>query len=807
MLQKLSSKTNLEIETSKSQDQTKPNGVQSPTLQDYLPKDEITTISIILLSLSFQGLIVGDYHSCVFHLLAAIVIFVLNIKIKIFEEKNILIYLNILAVYPPALLCCSPLQFTYCSIVSCVVPVLNLKRKLDWFHQFVYLMISISVWSVYLVYGSSLKDGSLANHGAAWLQFIFLYGCSVAYSFYVLNSESVTKVTSLQMPAVNLKSEPDSKHSSPELRCENIPAEVNELIKQKEIFILRFSHEIRNPLNSLLGNIDLAKESIKDESIKEMIEDAKVSGEILLQLLNNILDSSKIDSGKLEISYISCNIREFVEKMWLVTNDIIRKKKLYGSVYVSSSIPTYVKIDPHRIMQIVLNMTTNAAKFTDKGSVKWYVDFVTTNQLGEKELKPWYFSVNSAETEGDFDNEDDINDFDEKHLCDYDFLDTNKKRFKKYNGATMLSDFEGVHGYLRLEIVDTGCGMTQASLSNLFKKFEQVSEESSKRQIGTGLGLWITKEIAELMHGRIEVYSKKNYGTCFVILLETQAVPKNSSILKMPTLNTLPTLNCKKALVVDDNAYNQDLIKRYLGKSNIEDVMVMDNGVDAVECFKRKGNGYFNFIAINLSIPSPDGKATVRLMREHEKKENWKATKILVISPVFNEKEKKECLNPNGSIRADVYLEMPISLEVVQKVISDLEKKDMQNLAILVAEDDFFNLNLLGNFMEKIGVVCFKAKNGEEAINLYMQQSDKIALILMDCEMPVVDGFTATREITKRQKLAKKNAPIYGLTGHTEEMYRTKCKEAGMQDMLTKPIDFPSLKQLVIRELTKAAAR
>ena len=101
---------------------------------------------------------------------------------------------------------------------------------------------------------------------------------------------------------------------------------------------------------------------------------------------------------------------------------------------------------------------------------------------------------------------------------------------------------------------------------------------------------------------------------------------------------------------------------------------------------------------------------------------------------------------------------------------------------------------------------CLKAKNGEEAINLYIQQSDKIALILMDCEMPVVDGFTAVREIVKRQKILKRNTLIYGLTGHTEEQYRTKCKEAGMQDMLTKPIDFPSLKQLVLRELSKITA-
>lgn len=779
---------------------------KSPNFQDLLLQEKLLATSSIFMLLSLQGLLMHDYPSCAFHTTAAVAFFGFDKAVKPTESTKVFIILISLALYPPLLLALSPTQFTFCSIISCLIPVVNISLKLQSFCQFMYLLTTIIAWALSLLFESMLFSGSSENKRRhPWIQFLSLYLFSISYSFYTLNLEE-TEAKNEDSPKVESRpilSSLPTKMELPDIKsCTELPQELNELIKQKETFILRFSHEIRNPLNSLLGNIDLAKESIKDESVREMIEDAKVSGEILLQLLNNILDSSKIDSGKLEISYISCNIREFLEKMWLVTHDIIRKKKLYGSVYVGNSIPTYVKIDPHRIMQIILNMTTNAAKFTDRGSVKWYVDFLSVDTLGEKEMEPWYFSAHSSDYEGNYDTEEIPCDIDEKALCDYDILDISKKKFKKYNGATMQGDGE-MNGYLRFEIVDTGCGMTQSSLRNLFKKFEQVSEESSKRQIGTGLGLWITKEIAEMMNGKIEVYSKKNFGSCFVIALKTEAVVKNSSIMKLPTLNNLPSLNCKKALVVDENAYNQDLIKRYLRKSNIEDIIALQNGLEAVDIFQKRGNGHFNFITITLNLVAFDGKKTIKLIRDHEKKENWKPIKIIVISPCLNEKEKKEFLNPNGLLRADLYLEMPISLEIIQKSISELEKKDIQNLAVLVAEDDFFNLNLLGNFMEKIGVQCLKAKNGEEAISLYTQQSDKIALILMDCEMPVVDGFTAAREISKRLKLAKRKVFIYGLTGHTEEQYRARCKEAGMQDMLTKPIDFPSLKQLVIRELLK----
>lgn len=771
----------------------------SPELAGLLLEKKLRLCSALFFIVGSQAFLYDDSGSFIFHWVTAISLFGVDCAFKLDLYDQTALMAVTLGVYPPILLFFSPLQFVYSLVLSCSLPLLSLNLASNSSHRLMYLVSSVLAWTIYAIYSGLLGASPFERNTskAFWSQFALLYSLSVSYAFWVLCSsqpkndenehEAVTTVD-LRVPSTKPQSMEAGLHH-----------QLTQVAKQNEDFILRFSHEIRNPLNSLLGNIDLALESLKESEVKEMISNAKVSGEILLQLLNNILDSSKIDSKRLEISPVDCNIREYIEKVWLITHEIIRKKGIYGSIHLSGSLPTYMKIDPHRIMQIMLNMTTNAAKFTDKGSVKWHIDYVPKNQFCDQDLKPKYFSLHPGD-----EAETDLLEIDEKYLFDFEVLDTNRRKLKNHSGSFVgNSSREELQGYLRLEIVDSGCGMTATSVANIFKKFEQVSEESSKRQIGTGLGLWITKEIVEMMNGKIEAYSIKNFGTCFVIVFETEALPKNASIFKVPTLRTLPSLICKKALLLDNCSENQDIMRRYLMKCNIDDIILVPNEEEAVELFKKKGPGYFHIIVVHLELLVGSNDTAVKLIREHEKHEGWKPAKIIVVSSENSEETRRYCLNKHGPIRADVFLVKPVSLALVQKAIEDVEKMNIQNQTVLVAEDDYFNLSLLGNFLEKMGVTCLKASNGEEAMRIYSAQSDRISLILMDCEMPVVDGFTATREILKKQTLLNRSANIFGLTGHTEEKYRQRCKEAGMQDMLTKPIDFQRLKQLIIKELSR----
>ena len=766
------------------------------------PSGNIKAFALGALIFGFQGFR-SDYPFLVLHLVLGGLLMFLTKIYKDFSSSAVSFLMITAAAYPSILLATCPLKFVFSWILACLTPLLITSLNLSKSHQILYLASSLCGWLFYTVAMRVFVNISNENQvfEPFWSQFLTLFLGANAFSLYsILSKKKPTDVITSMVPHPTQQSEALEVESKSAGSTQELSQAPVESFKQTEGLLFQFSHEIRNPLNGLLGNIDLALESIKDPEIVEIISDAKLSGEILLQLLNNILDSSKIDSGRLEISPVECNIREFFEKVWLITNDIMRKKSLYGAVNISNSLPTYIKVDPHRLVQIILNLTTNAAKFTEKGSVKWHIDYVSGTQIQDQDLKPKHFSFCPNE-----EAETSFIDIDEKHSSTYELLDTTRKRFRSHTGSMILSDSDELKGYLRLEIVDSGSGMSQTAVMNLFKKFEQVSEEATKRQLGTGLGLWITKEIVELMNGKIEVYSAQGFGTCFVILLETEVVPRNSSIVKMPPILSFSSLACKKALVVTASSYDRDTISRYLYESHIGDVITAPSSTEALEIFKNKGRDYFHVITVSCAASSIEEDRTVELIHKYEESKGWKSTMIIEICNESNKHRNTHPLEIKRGNQATVSVVRPISLESIQNALAEIERMQLQDHVVLVAEDDYFNLNLLGNFLEKMGVTYLKARNGREAIEIYSQNASKIRLVLMDCEMPIVNGFTAAKEIIRRQEESGITANIYGLTGHQEDKYRMKCKEAGMKDMLTKPINFTNLKKLILLELSKSS--
>ena len=508
---------------------------------------------------------------------------------------------------------------------------------------------------------------------------------------------------------------------------EEINKTLQEMLAEKESFILRFSHEIRNPLNSLLGNVELCHESpTLSQEDRKMLQDAKISGEILLQLLNNILDSAKISTKRLEVNIQMHEVRRLCEDLWVTCSDMIGKAKLFGSLAINFNVPSQIEFDELRMRQIVMNLLTNAIKFTHKGFINTFIDFVDTNEAmpSIQDMKPRYFGVAQQE----FDkilltsSSDDFS-FQEFPSHKHEILTLNTKKFRhqvrllkeeeqkinfkvesyetrplKVFGRNSTSSFisspllpnhkkkdscahaEVREGYLRIEIVDSGCGIKEEDLKNVFKPFEKnyttTTAVSSDRQIGAGLGLWITKELVELMGGKIEIYSKPNVGTCLVIMIKTKSgnhsprPDENRSRAKTEDpINSSPPK--KRVLIVEDIAYNQEVNRKLIQKCGINHISIASNGLEALELFRSKGENYFDAIFTDLDMPIMDGKTSTKLIREHERKLNWKPVRIIVLTGFSEAFTQKEMLNPSGPYRANAFLSKPSSFESIMKALKN----------------------------------------------------------------------------------------------------------------------------------------
>ena len=496
--------------------------------------------------------------------------------------------------------------------------------------------------------------------------------------------------------------------------------DLQDALQEKENFILRFSHEIRNPLNSLLGNIELCYASAEDRGLKSMLTDAKVSGEILLQLLNNVLDTAKVSAGRLEISANPHRIRDFAQRAWVICSEIIHKKGLYGSFAVNLDVPEVLEFDHHRMMQIIINMVSNATKFTDQGYVKIFLDFIEGDEIKPEHMKPEH-GKSLIENQNErcttpLETEEDLT---EDPKFKFEYLTAMKKQFIlsragslilnhekneipklplsisiakipvtsfekssiRWNGHTQKARSSPSEGYIRLEIVDSGHGINKEDLKSLFEKFKQVDSNASKRQIGTGLGLWITKEIIELMEGNIEIYSVPNRGTVLVIMLKSKScfhiVPEAGGEPSIPLISTQSQPHsathqqrtCKRALIVEDIHDNQEINKKMLQKCNVENIMIASNGLEALELFKKMGPRYFDLILMDIDMPIMDGKTATKKIRQFEKERGWTPTNLVFLTGFAEAKTQKELLDKNGEYRANNFISKSASLDMIMSLV------------------------------------------------------------------------------------------------------------------------------------------
>ena len=469
-----------------------------------------------------------------------------------------------------------------------------------------------------------------------------------------------------------------------------------------------------------------------------MLNTCKICGDVILGLMNNVLDVAKINAEKLELSIQPVSFYILIEKVWSVSAIKMREKGLKGHLNLSGNLPQYLEVDSHRLNQILLNVIGNATKFTNNGFVKviisWHngvdleelgepnYEFLSYSRIQREKSSPLKIVEESSEGLLDglrdctsnylrppretrarsFRNEMDRDlakrTFVAKTLSDVNdsanqiILSENEKHIEARSHNHFKSGGESPRkqpGILKIEVIDTGCGISPSALERIFQPFTQADSSITRRFGGTGLGLYISKQLVNKMGGKMYAYSEEHCGTNFCILIPTQSATAQDidddkegavNIVASTTKETTPTIKKRtenhitRALVVEDISLNQTLMTEYLKKMNIE-ADVANNGEEAVKKFREKGFGYYSCIFMDIQMPVMDGMTASKKIRRYEMRKNVAAEDripIIMVTGNCTEMEKNYCLDPEGDIKASYFFRKPFVFEECRSCVKNL---------------------------------------------------------------------------------------------------------------------------------------
>jgi len=517
--------------------------------------------------------------------------------------------------------------------------------------------------------------------------------------------------------------------------------------RQKSEFLANMSHEIRTPMNGVLGMLELLRDSPLTEEQQGFADMAALSAEMLLAIINSILDFSKIEAGKLDLDCVDFNLRSLVEDVCGLLAASAFAKGLELTCFVEPGLPAAVRGDPTRLRQVITNLVGNAIKFTRQGEV----------------------SVSVA--------------------C--------------------LSQDAG-RAVLRFTVKDTGIGIAPAERQRLFNPFEQADGATTRRFGGTGLGLSISKSLlARMGGGDIQVDSFPGAGATFWFDIELDKQPTVATAEAPP-----PALSGRKLLVVDDNATSRGILSRFLQEWGAG-VDTAENAAQAWQMLRsaRDAGGPFDLVVLDLGLPGMDGLALGRAMAQEE---GLAQTPRILLNAGGSVSERERAA---AGIRLSLAKPVRQSLlfDAVSQILAEARAKPspagskrlqaVQCLAgkkALLVEDNPVNQRVAMKMLECLKVDTRLAGNGREA--LAALELDACDWVLMDCHMPEMDGYTATRALRGIERgRGGTRMPVIALTADAQAKNREKCLAAGMDDCLVKPFMLDDLAQMLLRWLPPPA--